>query len=208
MVKINIDERYSAEKEIRKDVDPYLAFYECFNHTFNLSEVESVCDIGCATGHLTFFLKERHGIDVKGYEYFDFHKNSEFCQPLIKDDIEILDIRDPLPDTVKKYDIVNCTEVGEYIDPDYANTLIENCKKLSKKYIVFTWSSPSGKNSRHTDQLSQHLNPLPRKKYIDLLRSHGLIENMELTAKFLIESRVKAKLYSWWKESFIIWEIK
>ena len=159
MVKINIDERYSAEKEIRKDVDPYLAFYECFNHTFNLSEVESVCDIGCATGHLMFFLKERHGIDVKGYEYFDFHKNSEFCQPLIKD-------------------------------------------------IVFTWSSPSGKNSRHTDQLSQHLNPLPRKKYIDLLRSHGLIENMELTAKFLIESRVKAKLYSWWKESFIIWEIK
>ena len=103
----------------------------------------------------------------------------------VKEEIEIYDIRDELPDDVEKYDVVNCSEVGEHIDKEYADILIENAKKLSKKYIIFTWSSHGGDLEPHCDPLHQHLNPLSRTDYIKLMRKHDLKENMELTNKFL-----------------------
>ena len=121
MAKINIDHRYLATEEIRKDVLPYKAYCECLINTFDLSQVKSVCDIGCATGHLIYFLKQNHNMEVKGYEYFGYHVDSEHCK--VKDDITVYDIRDGLPDDIKQYDIVNCSEVGEHIDKEYVNIL-------------------------------------------------------------------------------------
>ena len=204
MNKINIDNRYPAECEIRSNLLPYKDYYECLQNTFDLTNIKSVCDIGYATGHLIYYLKENHKIDVKGYEYFDYHKNSEFCK--VKDDIIIYDIRDELPDDVEQYDIVNCSEVGEHIDKNYANILINNCKKLSKKYIIFTWSSHGGDLEPSCDPLHQHLNPLSRTDYINLMLSHNLKPNIELTNIFLKNSKNKKDFYFWWRESFIIWE--
>ena len=206
MKKINIDNRYPSEGEIRSDESPYNDYSECLVKTFG-KNIKSFCDIGCATGHILHYLKSNFNTDVRGYEYFTYHKESEFCKEDIKEDITIYDIRDPLPDNVKKYDIVNCSEVGEHIDPDYADTLINNCKKLSNKYIIFTWSSHGGDLEPHCDPLHQHLNPLPREKYIELMIKHNLKPNMDLTNIFLNESKNKKKFYFWWRESFIIWEL-
>ena len=204
MDKININDRYPAEGEIRSSLLPYKDYYDCLINTFDLKEIKSVCDIGCATGHLIYYLKENHNMEVKGYEYFDYHIKSEYCK--VKDDIIIYDIRDELTDDVKRYDIVNCSEVGEHIDKDYANVLINNCKKLSKKYIIFTWSSHGGDLEPHCDPLHQHLNPLSRDDYINLMLSHNLKPNMDLTNKFLTRSKDKKDFYFWWRESFIVWE--
>ena len=65
---------------------------------------------------------------------------------------------------------LNCSEVGEHIDKQYANILIENAKRLSNKYIIFTWSSHGGEHERHCDPHHQHLNPLSRDKYIELMK--------------------------------------
>jgi SAM-dependent methyltransferase len=204
MDKININDKYEKDCEIRQNLLPYKDYYDCLINTFDLKEIKSVCDIGCATGHLLYYLKENHKMDVKGYEYFDYHVKSEYCK--VKDDIIIYDIRDELTDDVKQYDIVNCSEVGEHIDKAYADVLIRNCKKLSKKYIIFTWSSHGGELEPWCDPLHQHLNPLSREDYIKLMLGHDLKPNMELTNKFLTDSKFKKEFHSWWRESFIIWE--
>ena len=205
MLKINIDDRYPSEGEIRVSDKPYIDYGECLLKTFK--NVESFCDVGCATGHLMSYLKDKTNCKTKGYEYFKYHKESEHCKSNIKDDIEIYDIRDPLPDGIEKYEVVNCSEVGEHIDPDYTDILIENAKKLSSKYVIFTWSSHGGEYEKHCDPLHQHLNPLNRMAYIRLMKKHGLKENKKLTRTFLRESNHKKDFYFWWRESFIIWEI-
>ena len=202
--KIDINDRYPSDCEIRKDMKPYEDYFKCFVSTFNMSEIKSVCDVGCATGHLLYYLKSNNNVNIKGYEYFDYHKKSDLCK--VKEEIEIYDIRDELPDDVEKYDVVNCSEVGEHIDKEYADILIENAKKLSKKYIIFTWSSHGGDLEPHCDPLHQHLNPLSRTDYIKLMHKHDLKENIELTNKFLSESRKYRNFYFWWRESFIVWE--
>lgn len=206
MEKIDINSRYLQEEEVRKDIKPYFDYFQCLINT--IPNFKSFCDIGCATGHLLYFIKKMNNdINVKGYEYFSYHKNSEFCNPLIKNNIEIYDIRDPLPDNIQKFDIVNCSEVGEHIDPNYADILIENAKKLSNKYIIFTWSSHGGEHDLNNDPLHQHLNPLSRENYIKLMKKHNLKENINLTNHFMNLSLQKSNFYFWWRESFIIWEL-
>ena len=204
MLKIDITDRYPSVNEIRTDSRPYIEYGDCLLQTFG--NIMSFCDIGCATGHLMFHLKLNCDANVKGYEYFSYHKESPYCQLSIKDNIEIYDIRDKLPDSVDTYDIVNCSEVGEHIDPIYADILIENAKKLSNKYIIFTWSSHGGDLEPECDPLHQHLNPLSRESYMELMIKHGLKPNMKLTQQFLNESMNKSNFYFWWRESFIIWE--
>jgi hypothetical protein len=205
MSKVDISNRYLEEEEVRTNKLPYFDYFQCVDKTF--SSISSFCDIGCATGHLIYFLKTKYpSIDVKGYEYFAYHKDSTFCESNIKNNIEIYDIRDSLPDSVPMYDVVNCTEVAEHIEAAYADTLIENAKKLSKKYIIFTWSSHGGDQHPESDPHHQHLNPLSRQVYIDLMKKHGLRENIELTNRFLQLSYTMPHFYFWWRESFIVWE--
>jgi hypothetical protein len=207
MNKIDINNRYPDKGEIRVDKNPYYDYYKCLISTFG-SKINSLCDIGCATGHLIYYVKQNNPTCVvKGYEYFDYHKKSNYCEPLIRDSIQIYDIRDPLPDDVEKYDIVNCSEVGEHIDPLYADILIENAKKLSNKYIIFTWSSHGGDLEPHCDPLHQHLNPLKYDDYIKLMQKHNLKKNTDLTMRFLNHSRQMKDFYFWWRESFVVWEI-
>jgi len=202
MSKIDITDRYPSENEIRTDPLPYIEYGDCLLHTFD--KPSSFWDNGWATGHLVGYIKKKCNSNIKGYEYFSYHKDSPICE--VKDDIEIYDIRDELSDSVKTYDIVNCSEVGEHIDPLFADILIENAKKLSNKYIIFTWSSHGGDLEPDCDPLHQHLNPLSREDYIQLMLRHGLKPNMELTQKFLNESIYKPHFYFWWRESFIVWE--
>jgi hypothetical protein len=205
MNRIDINNRYIQDDEIRTDMKPYLAYFNCLQNTFSVEDLKSVCDIGCSTGHVLYYLKNKYNSDIKGYEYFDYHKTSEHCK--IPEHIDIFDMRDHLNDNVKKYNIVNCTEVGEHIDKEYADTLIENAKKLSNKYIIFTWSSHGGEAEPNCDPHHQHLNPLSRDQYLELMNKHNLKPNMNLTNTFLKESFSHPSFYFWWRESFVVWEI-
>lgn len=203
-MKVNIDHRYPCESEIRTNKTPYFDYYSCLIQTFD--HIDSFCDIGCATGHLLYHIKHNDpNVIIKGYEYFDYHKN--YAENLIKDNIEIYDIRDSLHDDVYKYDIVNCSEVGEHIDPSYADILIKNAIKLSKQYVIFTWSSHGGEFDKLHDPSHQHLNPLKYDDYIKLMKKHNLKQNIVLTKKFLDCSKNMKDFYYWWRESFVIWEL-
>jgi len=53
--KIDLDKIYMSNEEVRKDSSPYDEYYKCLKNIFLLDEIDSFCDVGCATGH---FLKK------------------------------------------------------------------------------------------------------------------------------------------------------
>jgi hypothetical protein len=202
MVRVNIDERYVPIEEIRSDEAPYIAYFECLDHIFNLDSVDGVCDVGCATGLLIKRIKENYPSQtVRGIEYFGWQKES--ANPLIKDCIVLADMRDSLWLTAM-YDIVNCTEVGEHIDPEFCPVLMHNLRKLCRKYLIMTWSRNGGILDKEHDPHCQHLNPLPYVEYVHTVKEAGFTKNESLTKAFIEEAKLHTDFKSWWLDSLVV----
>jgi hypothetical protein len=202
MERIDIVPLYNPDDEIRKPLGencPYLAYYRCLDVAFGgLNGIKSVCDVGCATGHLIANVKSNYSeIDIKGIEYFSYHKFSSNCR--VKKDIEIWDIRDLWEDD-KKYDIVNCSEMAEHIDKPFAAIMMMNLKKLTGKYLVMTWA---GGDPNH-----QHFNPLEYDAYVSFVSQFGFEQDHEKTKLFLAESEKHDHFNYWWRSSLIVWKHK
>lgn len=203
--KIFIDERYFQKDEIRTNLAPYSDYYDCLSETFNLTQTDGFCDVGCANGPLLYFMKSKvPHIDIMGLEYFSWQKNA--ADSLIKESINIYDLRDVWVGE-KKYELVNCTETGEHIDPAYCDIFVENLKKVCKKYLVISWSDTGGINDIEHDEHEQHLNPLNPNQVNELLTRHGFVKNQNLTDRFLQESNSKTNFNFWWRKSLGVWEI-
>ena len=195
--KISIDERYFKKDEIRTNTKPYEAYYNCLSSTFNLNEIKSICDAGCANGPLMYEIKKNNNnIELLGIEYFQWQKDAS--DELIKKDIVVHDLRDEFV-TNKKYDIVNCTETGEHIDPSYAG--------VCGKYLIISWSDTGGINDVEHDEHVQHLNPLNNNQVNELLTKHGFRKNNELTNKFVNYSIGNNDFNFWWRKSLGVWEM-
>jgi SAM-dependent methyltransferase len=199
--KINIDKMYPPSLEIRTDESPYYEYYQCIKKAFKLKTIDTFCDIGCATGHLIQILSEYNSISVAGVEYFEYQKNN--AHESVKDCINVLDIRDPL-DVDVKFDIVNCTEVAEHIDPKYLDVFLDNLKKITGKYLIFSWSN----SYPPADAPPQHVSPLPPKDVMKIMTKWGFELNMEKTRVFNQESLKYNNYYPWWRESLTIWKVK
>jgi hypothetical protein len=203
--KIHIDERYFKDDEIRTNIKPYKDYYECLKEAFNLNTIGSICDAGCANGPLLYQIKLNNpNIKLLGLEYFDWQK--EAADISIKENIIVHDLRDKLEIT-EKYDIVNCTETGEHIDPDFADVFLNNLKKICGKYLVISWSDSGGINDTEHDEHVQHLNPLSSEQVDALLSKYGFVKNLELTNSFMQKSMSMSHFNFWWRKSLGIWEI-
>ena len=206
MSKVNLHERYHFDEEIRRDEKPYVANYKCLNSTFNMSTVNGVCDVGCATGVLLKHIKLAYPKqNVCGIEYFSWQK--EAADVSIKDSIILHDLRDPL-EHVNQYDIVNCTEVGEHIDIEYYTVLMQNLSALCRQYLIMTWSASGGASDRGHDPHLQHLNPLSYDEYIYGVGLYGFFKNEALTKRFLEEAARQPDFQRWWFASLVVFERK
>ena len=195
--KINIDIMYPPEGELREDSSPYDEYYECIKATFSLDEISNFCDIGCATGHLVYNMS--NDADSCGIEYFQYHK--DHSNAIIRDSINIFDIRDPYEGELK-FDLVNCTEVAEHVDPKYLHVFLDNLKNITGKYLILTWSNSY---PPHADAPPQHVSPLPPDDVIKIMNEWGFELDSEKTSKFLSESNKYSKFYFWWRESLSVW---
>ena len=205
--KIEIEARYLPEEEIRTNQKPYEDYYSCLNDTFELSKTNSFCDVGCANGPLLSILKKEHeNMDLLGLEYFDWQKSA--AHPEIQKLISIQDLRDDIGDKYKKYEIVNCTETGEHIDPDYCDIFLNNLKKLTTKYLIISWANSGGVNDRVNDKNLQHLNPLPIEKVRQMVSDYGFEFDERLTNLFINSSLNKNEFYFWWRNSLSIFKVK
>lgn len=197
--KVDIDIMYPPELELREDSSPYDEFYKCILSTFNMDEIESFCDIGCSTGHLVCNMLNY--TNACGIEYFQYQRDNADEQ--IRECINIVDIRDPFEDGLK-FDLVNCTEVAEHVDPKYLDVFLDNLKKLTGKYLILTWSS----TYPPADAPPQHISPLSKHDVNKLMNAWGFELDQEKTDKFLSESNKYSKFYFWWRESLTIWRVK
>lgn len=205
MEKIDITARYPEENEIRKDNRPYKSFYDMLNQTFDLKKIKSFCDVGCSTGHLLHEFKTNNSeIELCGYEFFQYHKDA--AAPDIKNFINIVDLREEL-NISHKYDLVNCTEVGEHIDKEFAEIFLKNLKNLTNKFIIMSWSDTGGKDDPLNDPLHQHLNPLKYEQFVSLMKNNGFIL-LENQTKELLRNSYRPYFYEWWRKSLTIWRVE
>jgi len=206
--KINIDDRYPYEAEWNRKQPPYTAFYNTMADTIEFESVGSLCDVGCANGWLIHEVKQNNPrIRVSWYEYFDYHlKNS---QELISKDINIWDIREPLPDDCPKHTIVVCTEVGEHIEAEYAGVMLDNIKKLLEPggALIISWASTGGEDDPDNDPYHQHLNPLQTREVHTLLQSRGFIHAKKESDALVANSMKYEKFYDWWRQSLGMWVV-
>jgi hypothetical protein len=200
MEKINISNYYNEKNEVRVECNDgnYKDMYESINEVFNFNTLKSFIDLGCATGHLIKNIKKNHNIEVKGIEYFEYHKNSEHCSPIIKDFIEISDLRDDLYNNIK-YDIVYSTEVAEHIDLMYADNYMRNVVNFANDIIIMSWSA----GIVH----SQHFNPLEYDEYINYVSKFGLVPNKELTNKLLKAMDKRKHIFPWYRASITVFNL-
>lgn len=197
--KIDIDKLYKQESEIRVDIKPYDEYYECILHSFKNDKINSFCDIGCSTGHLVNNMLNQ--CDSCGIEYFQYQKDN--ASERVRDCINIMDIRDPIIfDT--KFDLVNCTEVAEHVDPKFINIFLDNLKKLTGKYLILTWSSSYPPN---LEGPPQHVSPLEFDDVHLLMKKWGFKFDEEKTNNFLEKSKNYSNFYFWWRESLTIWRV-
>lgn len=198
--KLIIENIYLEDEEFRQDSSPYNAFYRTINETFDLNNINSVIDIGCSTGHLINFIKKNYPtINVKGIEYFEFHKNLAPNQ--IRDEIKLKDIRDKF--NIGKFDIVICTEVAEHIEPSYLINFLTNLKNATNKYLIMTWSN----SYPNFYGPPQHVSSLSYKNYLKILKNFGFSKNSELTEKFINLSKKEDAFNYWWRDSLVVFEI-
>lgn len=198
--KIDLHKIYASHEEVRKDSSPYDEYYKCLKNTFSLDKFNTFCDVGCATGHLINNMLNH--CDSCGIENFHYHKDN--ANDRVKDCINIFDIRDKIEDSVK-FDLVNCTEVAEHIDPKFLDIFLDNLKKITGKYLILTWSSVYPES---LDAPPQHISCLYFEDVKKLMEAWGFELDQEKTDKFLDESYKYKNFYDHWRESFSIWKVK
>lgn len=214
--KVKISQRYVEEEEVRTDERPYQAYLAAMDSVIDWSKVSSFCDVGCATGLLLKAVKERYKhVQVHGYEFFPYHK--ENAPALVQQNIQIHDLRDPLHDTNTTWDVVNCTEVGEHIDPAYCEQFIENLRTLCgyrshlvsgsprRTILLLSWSSSGGEKDPEHDPRQQHLNPLQPDQVDAMMRSKSFQRQDAATNQFLQESMKHPDFLFGWRLGFGIW---
>lgn len=199
--KIDIDTLYKEEIQTSATSRPYDDYFNCLLETFDdeIYDISTFCDVGCSTGWLVRNMNAY--TDAYGIEYFQFQK--EHADPSIKDKIIITDIRDPL-NLQRKFDLVNCTEVAEHIDPSRLDIFLDNIRKISGRYLTLSWSNMYAPQ----DAPPQHVSPLFAEDVHKIMNAWGYEFQQRKTQKFLHASQKYDKFYYWWRDGYSIWKVK
>lgn len=102
--------------------------------------IRSVCDMGCGPGWYVANLRGR-GIAAIGYDYNPYTRELSALMECSKDarscgtaDLtELIEVR-------KRYDIVLCLSVGQYIPQSKENVLVSNLTRLTGRYLFIEWA--------------------------------------------------------------------
>ena len=198
-MKLETQEFYT-EKEYTRSIGPYVAYRKALEAVFDWSIVENFADLGCSNGRLLETLKGKYpSLNIFGLEYFEWAK--VHAEPSIGSIINLGDLGKPYT-FEREYDIVNCSEVGEHIDPEYEATFIENLSKATKDILILTWSNDS------SDMNGQHVNPRPVSYVKKRLSEKGLVYWGEATSK--LRNSLKLNLdgigHNWWTRNIMVFK--
>ena len=196
---LQIESMYSEVGEVRSDPVPYETFAGLLVSSGLLSGARYVTDVGCATGHLLFYLRElMPSLMIGGIEYFEFHRLSS--PPEISPFIRIADIRRQL-DVATVSDVVICTEVAEHIDPAALHVFMANLARLTGNTLILTWSStfpPPGAPPQHVCSLNHD-------EVRQICEQYGFEFDRPATHDISSRLRRATGVYPWWADSISVW---
>jgi 2-polyprenyl-3-methyl-5-hydroxy-6-metoxy-1,4-benzoquinol methylase len=92
---------------------------------------------------------------------------------LIRPFIEMTDLRQPI--TTPPFDLVICTEVGEHLEKEHADTLIRNVADAAKTWIFFSAATPGQGGMAH-------FNEQPHEYWIEKFLTQGFVLKKDETA--------------------------
>ena len=142
-------------------------------------KIERVIDLGCANGDLVAEWTKR-GYEALGVE------GSSHIKDYMEDNASLIlaDLRSPLPDNLKNFDLVTCFEVLEHIEEEYSEMVVDNICYLTKKFVV-TSAAPPGQGGHY------HVNCQDKKYWIDKFEKRSFEYNDRATGE------IRAMLDPW-----------
>jgi 2-polyprenyl-3-methyl-5-hydroxy-6-metoxy-1,4-benzoquinol methylase len=185
------------KEDYNRNFSPYNLYLSALEDVFNFSLASSFADLGCNNGQLIYAVKLRYSnLKVWGCDYFSWSKI--YANDLIKDKIEICDLSKPLLNN-HKFDIVNCSEVGEHISMEGEDALIDNLIRLTNDVLILTWSNQIQE---------QHLNPRPQSYIIKKLHDKGLNfwDSATEDLKKGLRERELAGAFHWWADNVMVFK--
>lgn len=200
--RVKIDALYKPSEEIREDATPYISLVSVLFASGVLhSNVSSLIDVGCTSGHLLSNVHSRFPkIRLKGLEIFNFLRDAAPTD--VRENIEIVDLRVNLRSFEGNYEIAICTEVGEHIDPMWLDTFLDNLKHFTGKYLILSWSRTYPGPSAPP----QHVSVLTTKEVRSVMEAWGFHQHTRYTDLVQNLSAKEENFFPHWRESISVWE--
>lgn len=195
-----IIEKAYEEHEYTRPITPYKIYLEAIEQVFDLTITNSFADLGCSNGRLMQCINNKYpGISLLGLEYFEWAK--KYAHPAIADRIKICDLGKPYTFNTQ-YDIVNCSEVGEHLEPNVESTFIDNVTNAAKDILILTWSNAK------SDTNDQHVNPKPQHYVITKLAARNFSYWPEATdnIKNYLRINLEAVGNTWWPDNIMVFK--
>jgi len=186
---------YSNREEL-----PYRAYMHALESVFDFSIVDNFSDVCCSSGWLLYSLKKKYPkINVLGLDYFEWAK--QYSHESVRGDIELVDLSKKY-ENLQTFSIVNCTEVGEHIEPECEGVFIDNLVNMSGDILILGWSNDK------VDGCHQHLNPKPRRYIRNQLEKKGFQEWTEISnvLRNTLREECKNGAYEWWWGSLTVYK--
>lgn len=192
----NLHPLYHGE-DYQREMLQYALFRKALEEVVDFHQFESFGDIGCQNGRLMESIKRKYPhVRVKGWDIFDWAKT--YADESIREHIELVDLRNPLPENYPTYQVVNCTEVGEHIDAESEQIFLDNIARISSDLLILSWSNEVN---------PQHFNPKPRTYIIKEMEKRGFIFLPTETQRLRLALRriVSPFGYQWWAEDVVVY---
>lgn len=204
-MKDTIEQNYTPD-EYNRAIPSYRIYLQALEQVLDMSIADSFLDLGCSNGKLLETIMDKYPhMEIQGYDYFaDWAK--KYAHPRIAEKINQGDLGTKIS-FAKKYNIVNCSEVGEHVEPQYEEILLQNLADATDDILILTWSN------QKEDDVGQHVNPQPISRIIRKVSrnvSYNLSYWAEATEKLrdFLRINLEGVGNNWWADNIAIFKKK
>jgi len=197
---VNVDAVYDDSEFKDRDRRIYAEYGDALIEVFDPKEI---IDIGCACGYLLEYLHKKGitrfaGLEGAAAAFNYMHpevKNRSFKVDLSKE-VSIL--------PGQKFNLVNCTEIGEHIPAKYEDIFLRNIAGFADKYLILSWANTW--EDWHGLEKQKHVNPRSKKYVKNKLKKLGFTYNRLLTENFIRSLKKKQNVFEHWARNMMVFE--
>lgn len=192
-----LDDIYQLSDFNNRKRETYYEYCEVLDKLF---QPLTFLDLGCAQGYtIDYFVRSVGSIGIEGSTVA-----LRLATPFAAKHIQQYDLRDKL-DLSRTFDLVNCTEVMEHLEPEFEDILLDTIIRHMSNWLIFTAASVWDK-ARGTSHQS-HWNVKPYSYWVGMFESRGLKIRADMRNKMREMLRTKKNVYPWWGRDLIVCQV-